>query len=64
MGLEWPKQEQSQRTINSKWAQHDKCHLYYLKMVHLWACKKNNECKIMVKKVKNKKESKLDNADQ
>ena len=34
------------------------------KMVHLWACKKNDECNIMVKKVKNKKKSKLYNADQ
>ena len=30
IGSEWAKQEKSQRTINSKWAQHDKCHLYYL----------------------------------
>ena len=30
MGSEWPKQEKGQQTINSKWAQHDKCHLYYL----------------------------------
>ena len=30
MDSEWPKQEKSQRTINSKWVQHDKCHLYYL----------------------------------
>ena len=35
MGLEWPKQEKSQRTINSKWAQHDKCHLYYLTLTSL-----------------------------
>ena len=27
------------------------------KMVHLWACNKNDECQIMVKMVKNKKES-------